>query len=280
MQVFLNGHFVPEDQALVSVFDRSFRYGDGVFEAVLACRGRLFRWAPHAERLQRGAAFTRLRLTMSTDEMERAACELLQRNSMPEAVVRLQVSRGSGARGYAPSGEEQPVVVISAHAPPPRGSQTKPWKLTVCSHRATDEQLAQHKTCSRIVQVLAACEARERGADEALLVNARGEICEGSTSNVFWIQGETVCTPPLALGALPGVTRAAVREVCEQLGWSLEERVVRPEELPRAHGVFLSMTTRGVVEVESLGGVPLPRSPLVPRLQSEIEALMERDCGG
>ncbi|HMJ92418.1 MAG TPA: aminotransferase class IV, partial [Candidatus Acidoferrum sp.] len=99
MTVFLNGEFVPEERALVSIFDRSFRYGDGLFEAVLVSNGKLFRWAQHFERLQRSAQFLRIGLPYSGDELREAALELVRRNSQPEAIVRLALSRGSGPRG-------------------------------------------------------------------------------------------------------------------------------------------------------------------------------------
>jgi branched-subunit amino acid aminotransferase/4-amino-4-deoxychorismate lyase len=119
---------------------------------------------------------------------------------------------------------------------------------------------------------------RERGADESLLVNTNGEIAEGSTSNVFCIERGTVCTPPLASGALPGVTRAVVFELCDALKMPRAERVVQPRQLTGMNGIFLSLTTRGIVEADSIDGVALQRSPITKRLQKELEALLEREC--
>jgi branched-chain amino acid aminotransferase len=281
MIVFLNGAFVPEEQAVVSVFDRSFCYGDGLFETILVANGKMFRWAEHMDRLERSATVLQLSLPSSREEMFRAAQELIVRNALTEAVLRLQVSRGTGPRGYAPTGAEQSMVVMTLHPAPPRNLAIPVGcKLTVCSMRiAAHDPLAGLKSCSRLLQVLAATEARARQADEALLVNTDGDVTEGSTSNLFWIEGGTVCTPPLSTGALAGVTRGVLREICATLGLPWREKNIDPEQLRETAGVFLSVSTRGVVEAESLDGETLHRSPLTKRLQEQLEKLIVRECG-
>ncbi len=280
MIVFLNGAFIPEAQAVVSVFDRSFRYGDGLFETILVANGKMFRWAEHAARLERSAAWLQLRLPYSREEMFRAAQELIARNGLTDAVLRLQVSRGVGPRGYAPTGEENPLIVMTLHpAPVRRALAAVRWKLTVCSARvAANDPLAGHKSCSRLLQVLAASEARARQADEALLVNTDGHVTEGSTSNVFWIEGVAVCTPPFSTGALPGVTRGVIREICDSIGLPWREKNIRPDQLKETDGVFLSLSTRGVVEAESIDGQALHGSPVTERLREKLEELITREC--
>src|SRR5436190_23114919 len=98
MLVFLNGQFVPEEQAMVSVFDRSFLYGDGLFETMLVCNRQPFRWKQHLERLQRGAEFLKIKLPFSAEALRRFADELISRNEMSEALLRLTLSRGVGRR--------------------------------------------------------------------------------------------------------------------------------------------------------------------------------------
>ena len=280
MIVFLQGEFVPEERAVVSIFDRAFRYGDALFEAVLVCNGKMFRWPQHFQRLERSAQFLKITLPYSAGELLAFARELVSRNKVSDCVLRLQLSRGIGPRGYAPSGEEKPLVVMSLHPAPSRESlRGVTWKLTVSSFRIpVDDKLANHKSCSRLLHVCAATEARERGADESLIVNTNNELTEGSSSNVFWVERGTVCTTPLVRGVLPGVTRAAVLEICDALGIARAERTMQPDHLPAMDGVFLSFTSRGVVEAESLDGMPLRRSPLTLRLQEEFEALLLREC--
>lgn len=277
MIVFLNGQFVPEERAVVSVFDRSFRYGDGLFEAVLDVNGKFFRWNQHWARLTNSAGFFKLPVPWSGAETLGAAHELLRRNALTDAVLRIQISRGSGPRGYAPTGQEVPVIVMTAHPAPPRTSS--PWKLTACPLAvASTDQLLGHKTGNRLVQIMAARHALESGADEALLVNTQGHVCEGSTSNVFWIRNGVIGTPALLPNVLPGVTRAAVFEVARELGVRCEDQALRLEELPECEGVFLTMTSRGLVEAISLDGRRLRISPLTARLREQMEALIQREC--
>lgn len=280
MIAFVQGEFVPEECAVVSIFDRAFRYGDALFEAVLVLNGKMFRWPQHFQRLEHSARFLRMALPYSADELFVFASELISRNQLSDCVLRLQLSRGIGPRGYAPSGDEKPLLVMSLHPAPARDSlRGAKWNLTVSSFRVpANDPLANHKTCSRLLQVCAATEACERGADESLILNTNNEVTEGSTSNVFWIESGTVCTTPLADGVLPGVTRATVLEICDAIGMARAERFVRPEKLPTMDGVFVSFTSRGIVEAESLDGKPLRQSPLTVRLQQEFEALLAREC--
>jgi aminodeoxychorismate lyase len=278
MLAFLNGAFLPEDQATVSIADRSFRYGDGLFEAILVANRRMFRWPQHAARLEASARFLQIPLPYARPALFDFANELVARNPLTEAILSIQLSRGSGSRGYAPSGEELPLVVMTLHPAPPRSPAVR-WKLAFSSLRvATNDPLAHHKTCSRLLQVMAAVEARARGVDECLLLNTNQEVTEGSRSNVFWIQEGLVCTPPLATGILPGVTRDAVLQCCRTLGLPHRDRVINSQQIVEAEGVFLSLTSFGIVEADSVGDRHLRRSPITGRLQKELEKIIADEC--
>jgi branched-subunit amino acid aminotransferase/4-amino-4-deoxychorismate lyase len=284
--VFLNGQFVPEEHAVVSVFDRGFLYGDGLFETVLVCNGKPFRWAQHLERLQRGADFLNIKLPFAPDALRDFAGRLITKNQLPDALLRLTLSRGVGPRGYSPKGAEQPVLVMSLntyhHPVPLRADHPLPsdgrgaggegsfprWKLITSTRRLpANEPLAQFKTGNKLAQVLARAEADAAGADEALLLNTDGFGVEGTSSNLFWIQRGVVCTPPLASGILAGVTRAIVLELCGKLGLAVQETNITPDELRCAEGVFLTLTSPGVVVAAELDGTPLAQSPLVEKLR-------------
>src|SRR5687768_17560115 len=115
MIVFLNGEFVPEEQARISIFDRGFLYGDGLFETLRVHRGMIFQWKEHAERLWRGVNALRIPAAWKPQELRRFAETLLEKNGMPEAILRLNVSRGIGPRGYSPQGAERPTVAMAVH---------------------------------------------------------------------------------------------------------------------------------------------------------------------
>ena len=276
MIVFLNGDFVPEKEAVVSVFDRSFLYGDGLFETMRVVRGRPFRWAEHMERLERGAAFAGIRVPFTTTSLLKFAEELIARNQMPEALLRLTLSRGIGARGYSPKGAERPTVVMTLHEFTPLDPQ-KPlaWRLITSSFRLpAQEALAQFKTCNKLPQILARAEADAAGADEALLLNTDGQVVEATSSNLFWVEGEAVCTPSLASGILAGVTRTVVFEICEQLRIVSREASVAPEQLRLAQGIFLSLSSVGVAEALRLDSKALARSPITERIRAAYAALL------
>ena len=277
MLIFLDGRFVPEEQAVVSVFDRSFLYGDGLFEMLRVFNGRPFRWRQHLKRLQHGAEFLKLKIPFQADALRGFVEQLVARNKMPDALLRLTLSRGIGVRGYSPKGAEHPTLVMSLHAAPaaPASSPSKPgaaaasrWKLITSSIRLpAGEPLAQFKTCNKLPQILARAEADAAGADEALLLNTEGFVVEAASSNLFWIEGDAVCTPPLASGILPGVTRAVILEICDSLGIKTRESRVTSEELKRGQSIFLSLSSWGVIEAESLDGHVLKQSSLVETIR-------------
>ncbi len=279
MIVFLNGAFVPEEQAVVSIFDRSFRYGDGLFETIPMFNGRPFRWDSHWERLRHSAEFLRIPLPFTAAKLHEAAGELLERNSRRDGVLRLTLSRGTGPRQYAPTGREIPFLAMTLHDLPARNEH--PWKLIVSRFRvAPGDELARHKSGSRLLHVLAAAEAAEHGADDALLLDSNGTVMEGATGNLFWIEQGAVCTPPLEGAVLPGITRAVVRELCAatEIPWC--ERNTTVAELQRAGGLFLTLSTRGVVEVDTLEGQSVACSPLTARIAAAYAECVARECAG
>lgn len=276
MLIFLNGQFVPEERAVVSVLDRGFLYGDGLFETMRVFNGKPFRWAQHLERLQRGAEFLKIKLPFSPEALRGFTDELIAKNQMPDALLRLTLSRGVGVRGYSPNGADNPTLVMSLHAAPVNG-KTPRWKLITSSHRLpANEPLAQFKTCNKLAQILARTEADVAGADEALLLNTDGFVVEGASSNLFWVEGDTICTPPLVAGVLAGVTRAVVLEICQTLGLKTKEVNISAEELKRADGIFVSLSSFGIVEAVSLDDEISKQSPLPGKILNCYLELIEK----
>ncbi|MBC8097534.1 MAG: aminodeoxychorismate lyase, partial [Akkermansiaceae bacterium] len=267
-------------------FDRSFLYGDGLFESLLVCKGKPFRWAQHIERLERGAAFLKIKLPFPAESLRRFADDLIARNQMPDGLLRLTLSRGVGVRGYSPKGADHPTLVMSLHpssgAPisGPAGSlNAQPrWKLITATFRLpANDAVAQFKTCNKLAQILARAEADTAGADEALLLNTDGFVVEGASSNLFWIEAETVCTAPLISGILAGVTRSVILEICESLKIPNREADSTPAELSRAQGVFVTLSSLGVVEAESLDAARLATSPLIEKIRGAYGKLVSAE---
>lgn len=279
MIVLLNGQFVPEEEAVVSVFDRSFLYGDGLFETIRVCHGKPFRWAQHLERLQQGAEFLKVHLPFPPDTLRDFAAQLIGRNQMPESLLRITLSRGVGLRGYSLKGAGRPAIVMSLHPAPNVDPKNPPqWRLITSSVRLpANEPLAQFKTCNKLPQIRARAEAEADGDDEALLLNTNGEVVEGAGSNLFWIENETVCTPPLVCGILPGVTRAVVLEICRKLKISTYETTIVPEQLQQVQGVFVSLSSWGIVEAVTLDNHGLSQSLQVGTIRSAYYQLVDAE---
>ena len=261
---------------MVSVFDRSFLYGDGLFESMRVTGGKPFRWWDHMERLRKGGDFLGIKIPFPCKALERCAADLIAKNQLPESLLRLTVSRGVGLRGYSPKGAVAPTLLMTLHALP--SAPDNGWKLKTATLRLpAGEKLAQFKTANKLAQVLARAEADGAGADEALLLNTDGFVVEGASSNLFWVEGKTVCTPPLASGILAGVTRAVTVELCQRFSIPFAEREITSQALRGASGVFLTLSSLGMVECRELDGVQLTRSPLVRQLRDGYDELLARE---
>lgn len=264
---------MPEAEAVVPISDRGFLYGDGLFETLRVSRSRPLWWSRHAARLQTGAELLRITLPWSCDELRRFALELIEKNALPECLLRLTVSRGSGARGYSTKGANTPTLALTLHplpAPPASVSMA-----TATIRVATHDPLAAIKSANKLTQILARTEAEERGADEALLLNLEGDVAEAASSNVFWITNGTVATPPVHEGALAGVTREVVLELCRHRQIPTLEQQISRAQLLGMDGVFLTNSATGIIPVSEVDAQKLKQSPLVQELlQRYQEALI------
>jgi len=281
MIVFVNGRFVPEAEATVSVFDRGFLYGDGLFETLRVANGKPFRWEQHLLRLRRGAELLKIKMPYSPEELRRFVARLVEENQMPEALLRLTLTRGIGIRGYSPQRAVHPTFTMSLH-PTQQPDPERPvqWRLITSSIRLpAGEPLAHFKTCNKLPQILARAEADATGADEALLLNTDGDIVEASSANLFWLTERGLHTPPLAAGVLPGVTREVLFEIARELGLAAREMSISNAKLREAEGVFLSLSSLGVVEAGSLNGRDLKRSAQVPRLSTAYWDIVRAETG-
>ena len=274
MFVFLNGQFVPESQALIPVNDRGFLYGDGLFETLRVCGGRPFRLAQHLERMMLGANFLKIKCPFMPGELEQFAGQLIGQNKMPEAVLRVTLTRGPGERGYTPPAGSRPTVVMTLHAAPEAGAPIQWCLITSSYHIPAGDPLSSFKTTSKLMHVMARREAVEKGADEALLINTNGEVAETAGGNLFWICGGTIYTVPTSCGALPGITRAVVLEICQTLGLPVNQRAIKPGALRNSEGIFITQSVLGIVPVAAFDGKPVARSPLVEQISRAYHEML------
>lgn len=279
-RVWMDGKAVPADQALVPVSDRSFLYGDGLFESLPWDSGRLFRWREHWERLAYGARFLGIRIPWDEPEVRAGIREITHGLGSAQATVRMHLSRGVGPRGYSPRGADTPRLILTVHPAPAMPAEGWPaLNLKTCRTFtvAAGDPLAAHKSANKLLNVLARGEAEAAGFDEALLVNTDGQVTESSSGNVFWWESGGLHTPPLTAGVLPGVTRGAVLDAACDLGWTVSETQTTPSRLADSGGVFLTFSTRGLVPVQRLDDHPLPTEALQARLQDAFLRRCERE---
>jgi branched-subunit amino acid aminotransferase/4-amino-4-deoxychorismate lyase len=143
--------------------------------------------------LIRGAEFLQIPLPCPDDELLKQARALIGANQLPDCLLRITVSRGVGLRGYSLIGADRPTVVMTTHATSHAAPAPRQWRLIIASFRVpANEPLANYKTCNKLPQILARAEAESRGANEALLLNTNNELAEAASSNLFWIEGDTV----------------------------------------------------------------------------------------
>jgi aminodeoxychorismate lyase len=279
MQVFLNGKFLPEAEAVVPLNDRGFLLGDGLFETMRVANGKPFRCAQHLERLSRGADFLKIKLPFAPKEIQKFATQLIEKNQLPEAILRLTLTRGAGARGYSIKGADKPTLAMVLHPLPPQNAdEPQLWSMVTASFRIpASDGLGAFKTTSKILNVLARAEAEEKDADEALLLNTHGEVVETAGGNVFWVYDEKICTVPTGRGVLPGITRAVVLEICQSLGLATNKCIIKPEHLRNAEGIFVTQSALGIVPVVAFDGVPVAPSPLVDQIASAYNEILRRE---
>ena len=279
MIVFLNGKFLPEADAVVPLNDRGFLLGDGLFETMRVANGKPFRCAQHLERLTRGADFLKIKLPFTPKEIQKFAGELIEQNTLSEAILRVTLTRGAGARGYSPKNSGPPPLAMTLHPlPPVNADEPVQWSLVTSSFRLpAGDALASFKTTSKILNVLARAEAEEQGADEALLLNANGEVAETAGGNIFWVCQDKICTVPTGRGGLPGITRAVVLEICQSLGLETNKRIIKPEQLRNAEGIFVTQSALGIVPVVAFDGVPVAPSPLVDQIAAAYHEVLTKE---
>lgn len=245
--VYLNGEFMPADQAMVPVLDRGFIFGDGVYEVIPAYGGRLFRLEPHLDRLDRSLEGIRLSNPMEHGAWQGVLETLLEHNGGGDQSVYLQITRGVAKRDHSfPDGAEPTVFAMSNPMPPvPEALRQGVDCISVEDFRW---QLCHIKAIALLPNILLRQQAVDAGAAEAIMLRD-GKLTEGAATNVFVVIDGTVITPPKSNLLLPGITRDLVVELCQANDIPCVERDVSEQELKSADEIWISSSTKEVVPV-------------------------------
>ena len=255
-QVYLNGQFLPPDQATVSVFDRGFIFGDGVYEVIPVFGGRLFRLPHHLSRLDASLASIRLRNPHTVQEWKSIFTRLLGEDSKGDQSIYLQITRGVAPRDHAFPPNVTPTVF--AYAQPLKYSPPEQLAQGVAAVKAADIrwQRCDIKAIALLANALLRQQAIDQGAVEAILVRD-GVVTEGAASNIFIVKSGRLITPPKGPFILPGITRDLVVEIANANGINCDELPVKVEMLSAADEVWLTSSTKEILPITRIDGQPV-----------------------
>lgn len=258
LKIYIDGAFVAQNEAKISVFDHGFLYGDGVFEGIRAYNGRVLKLHEHIDRLYDSAKAIMLDIGVSKDEMVKIVLESLRINNLKDSYIRLVISRGMGDLGLDPRKCPKPsIICIAAHIAvyPPELYERGLEIVTATVRRNIPEALNPRiKSLNYLNNILAKIEANRQGAPEAIMLNQDGFVAECTADNIFIIKNGRITTPPAYMGALGGITKDTVVEIAKTLGKTVEENVFTRYEVYTADEMFLTGTGAEVIPVTSVDG--------------------------
>lgn len=256
--IYLNGEYVTKENAKVSVFDHGFLYGDGIFEGIRIYEGNIFRCKEHLDRLYDSAKSIMLDIPLTYEEMEEALKETLRKNGLRNGYIRLVVSRGPGNLGLDPKRCPKAWVIIiveqlSIYSEEAYRNGLR--SISVSQRRNIPDALSPKvKSLNYLNNILVKIQANLADVGEAIMLNAQGYVAEGSSDNIFIVKRGVIYTPPTYLGALEGITRGAIMDLCGRLGYPLKEEPFTLHDVYCADEVFFTGTAAEVIAVREVDG--------------------------
>ena len=254
--IFLNGKIISDTEGHISLKDRGFLYGDGIFETLRSYNGTPFKLAEHLERLHSSAKKLRIPFEYTIKELSKGIKELLKVNNIPDAYIRITLSRGTGNNGLGINDNFESTLLIQSKPFMPYAKELykEGMSLNVSrARRSTSCPISCHKTTNLLTSILLKEEAKEKSAHDSIVLNTDGYVAECIVSNVFIVYNKNVITPSLDTNILPGITRKTVLDICKDNGISASEDRFRIETLTNADEVFITnslMEIMPIAEVE------------------------------
>lgn len=280
-QVYIAGKFVDAADAKISVFDHGLLYGDGVFEGLRSYSGKVFKLREHIDRLWESAGVIHLEIPMTKEEVMAAVNEAVAINKVPDGYVRLVVTRGAGYLGLNPARTKNPQVIIIADTIELYSEELYQNGLkivTVPTIRNHPAALSPRiKSLNYLNNILAKIECVQAGANEALMLNHKGEVAECSGDNVFIVRRGELLTPPIDAGILEGVTRDVVIELARADNITVREMPITRHDVFIAEECFLTGTAAEVVPVAEVDGRTIGSGnpgPMTMKLIERFHALV------
>lgn len=254
--IYVNGQFVPKEEAVISVYDHGFLYGDGVFEGIRVYGGNIFKLKEHINRLYESAHSIMLTIPQTKEELQQIIVDTVVKNKLSSAYIRVVVSRGKGDLGLDPRNCDEPTVIVIAEplAIYRKELYEKGLKLSSVMNRRNSPDVLnpQIKSLNYLNNILVKIASFQANADEALILNNQGYVTEGSADNIFIVKNGIIKTPPIYLGALEGITRSTIIAIAEENGLTVQEVPFTLHDVYVADEVFLTGTAAEVIPVVSV----------------------------
>lgn len=252
-KIFLNGEFVDNGAAKISVFDHGLLYGDGVFEGIRSYNRKVFCLDEHLDRMFEGAAVIRLKMPYAKKEFRAKILETLKVNELDNAYIRAVVTRGPGDLGLDPRKCKEPTVFVIAHEIVlyPKEFYENGLPIIIAKTRRTHPHSLDPrvKSLNYLNNILGKIEAIDSGTHEALMLTVDGYVAECTGDNVFVIKEGKLLTPPNEIGALSGITQKSVIELAKKRGMEFAYKMMSPEDVVSAEECFLTGTAAEVIPV-------------------------------
>lgn len=256
--IYLDGEFVTKENAKVSVYDHGFLYGDGIFEGIRIYGGNIFKCKEHLERLYDSAKSIMLNIPLPIEEMQDVLVETIRKNELQDGYIRLIVSRGPGNLGLDPlrCPKASVIIIVEQLAIYSEEAYRNGLRtVSVAERRNIPDALnPKIKSLNYLNNILVKIKANLADVGEAIMLNAQGYVTEGSGDNIFLVKKGVVYTPPCYLGALEGITRGAIMELCQKLGLTLKEEPFSLHDIYVADEVFFTGTAAEVIAVREVDG--------------------------
>ncbi|MFF2156198.1 branched-chain-amino-acid transaminase [Paenibacillus chitinolyticus] len=282
--IYLDGSFVTKEEAKVSVYDHGFLYGDGIFEGIRIYGGNIFKCKEHLDRLYDSAKSIMLNIPLSFQEMQDALVETIRRNELRDGYIRLVVSRGPGDLGLDPrrSPKASVIIIVEQLSIYPEEAYINGLKTVSVSSRRNipDAVNPKIKSLNYLNNILVKIQSNLAGVGEAIMLNSQGYVAEGSSDNIFIVKRGVVFTPPCYIGALEGITRAAIIEICEREGYTLKEEPFTLHDVYVADEVFFTGTAAEVIAVREVDGRTIGEGkagPITTKLLQEFRSIVTVD---
>jgi len=283
--VWIDGSFVDQSEARISVFDHGLLYGDGCFEGIRIYNGRIFKLRTHLERLFASAESIRLEPSYDIETIEQVTREVVERNGLMDGYIRIVITRGVGSLGLHPFRCERSSVIIIADVISlyPESMYTDGMSVIVAKRprlpvACLDPRI---KSLNYLNNILAKIEAIDAGVLEAIMLNTEGVVAEGTGDNIFIIKDGVILTPGTEAGMLHGITRQYVIDtVAPALGYTIEERSLQVEDVKGADEVFLTGTAAEIIGVSSIDGDQVGSGvvgPVTSALAAEFTRLVRKE---